>query len=137
LANDITVDTLNADRIFVTNLFNTEFLNLGAAVVTDIPDNGNGATAAAFTLDNAEAWAYLGLNCQDANGCSVTLGDDFIDGDVMFVYNASNNIVTFSDTSGVSELATGFPMGQWDTLQLIFRDDGSTTSWLEIGRSDN
>ena len=137
LADDITVSTLVADTIFVTDLFNAEFLNLGSSVVTDIPDNGNGATAATFTLDSLEAYAYLGLNCQDANGCNVTLGNDFFDGDVMTVYNAGTNAVNFADTSGVSELAGAFAMGQWDTLQLIYRDNDVTDAWIETSRSNN
>lgn len=136
LVNDITVNSLTADSIFVTNLFNTEFLNLGNTVITNIPDNGGG-TAAAFTLDASEGWAYLGLNCLDANGCDITLGNDFIDGDVMFVYNAGTNTVNFADTSGVSELAGGNAMGQWDTMQVIYQDDGSTNRWLEVTRSNN
>ena len=137
LANDIILNSLEVDTIVVKNLFNTEFLNLGAAVVRTIADNGNGSTAAAYTLDVSNASAFLGLNCLDANGCDVTMGEDFFDGDVIFIYNESANATNFADTSGVSELAGNFAMGQWDTLSMIFRDDESTNSWLEFGRSNN
>lgn len=137
LANDIILNSLEVDTIFVNNLFNTQFLNLGAAVVQTIADNGNGGTAATYTLDSSNTSAFLGLNCLDANGCDVTMGEDFFDGDVIFVYSESTNATNFADTSGVSELAGNFAMGQWDTLSLIFRDDASTNGWLEFGRSNN
>jgi hypothetical protein len=136
LADSLAVDTLTANAIQVGSLFNTDFLNLGSAVVEDIADNGAG-TAASFSLSSSVAWAFMGFNCGDADGCNVTLGEDFLDGDVMFIYNAGANTVNFADSSGVSELSGVFAMGQWDTLQLIFRDNGSTESWLEFGRSDN
>lgn len=143
LVDDITLTTLTAQDIQVSgtlvasSIFNTDFLNLGSAVVTDIPDSGDIA-AAEFTLDSAQAYAFLGLNCLDADGCNVTLAEDFNDGDVMHVYNAGTNTVNFADTSGVSELAGPFAMGEWDTLQLIFRqDDVSSGRWLETSRSDN
>ena len=145
LVDDIIVNSLTAqeivveDSLFTTNIFNTEFLNLGSAIVTDIPDSGDGSPAS-FALNSSEAYAYLGLNCLDADGCDVTLAEDFLDGDIIFVYNAGTNLVNFADTSGVSELAGNFAMGEWDTLQLIFRDpdsDTDTSRWMEISRSDN
>lgn len=136
LADNIAVTTLSANAISVGALFNTDFLNLGNSVVTDIPDNGT-AAAATFTLDSAASWAYLGLNCLDASGCDVTLGNDFTDGDLMFMYNAGTNTINFADTAGVSELAGNFAMGGWDTLQLIYRDNGANNSWIETSRSNN
>lgn len=136
LANDVTVTTLTADAIFASAIFNTEFLNLGNSVVTAIPDSGD-ASPAAFALDSTQAWAFLGFDCQDTDGCNVSLEQDFTDGDVMFVYNAGANAVNFSDVAEQSELAGNFATGQWDTLQVIFRDDTVTNSWLEVSRSDN
>lgn len=136
LADDITVNTLTANAIFASSIFNTDFLNLGSSVVTPILDNGEG-TPVEFTLSYADAWAFLGIDCQDTDGCNVTLEQDFTDGDVMFVYSAGVNPVNFSDTTEQSELAGNFTMGQWDTLQVIFRDDTLTNSWIEVSRSDN
>lgn len=136
LVDNIVVNSLTANAIYSSNIFNTDFLNLGDGVVLQIADNGAG-TAASLQIDTANAWAYMGLECLDSDGCSVPLGQDFIDGDVMFIYNYGTNPVTFSDASGTSELAGDFTMGQWDTLQLIFQNDGSSNRWLEVSRSNN
>ncbi len=54
-------------------------------------------------------------------------------GRVIQIVNISTNACNFADTSGVSELAGAFAMGQWDTLTLI----SLTDRWVELGRSDN
>ncbi len=74
------------------------------------------------------------LTCTNAGGCTITLGESGIkDGQVAKIVNISANTANFADTSGVSELAGAFAMGQWDSLSLLYVTD----RWVETGRSNN
>lgn len=137
LVDDIEVRSLGAEVISVGALFNTDYLNLGASEVLNIPDNGEASSLANYTLTKENAYAFLGLNCLDSDGCNVVLAKDYLDGDLMYLYNEGENTVNLSDTPGVSELAGNFAMGQWDNIQLIFRDNDVNSSWMEVSRSDN
>lgn len=74
------------------------------------------------------------LTCSNGGGCTVTMGETgIVDGQTVKIVNVSANTANFADTSGVSELAGTFAMGQWDTLTLQYVTD----RWVEIARSNN
>lgn len=98
---------------------------------TTIPTDGTGAHAA-YTINTR--YSYFSLNCQDTDGCTITMGEtNASDGQVLRIVNNSANHCDFSDTPGVSELAGAFAMGQYSTLQLVYQGD----RWVELGRSAN
>lgn len=121
------------------NAFNfnggVEFEVLGTFVIDvdadTIADSGD-ANPATHTLNSTRS--YSELTCNDADGCTVTMGETSIsEGQYLTITNVSANACTFADTSGVTEIAGAFSMGQYDTLELVYIGD----RWVERGRSDN
>lgn len=97
-----------------------------------IADNGNGGTAATGTITVTSG--VVRLTCNDAQGCDMTLSESgILDGTKLEISNGSANVCNFSDTSGVTELAGSFAMGQYDSLSLTYHSD----RWVEDARSDN
>lgn len=96
-----------------------------------VADSGNGS-AATGTLTPASG--YVALTCSDSDGCTITMSETgAIDGTIVRIVNVSANAATFADTSGVSETAGSFAMGQWDALTLVYASD----RWVELARSNN
>ena len=96
-----------------------------------IADNGGG-TAATLTL--TPTGSFVELTCNDANGCTITMGETGIpDGMILHIVGLTTNTPTFADTSGVSELTAAFTMGQYDTLTLMYASD----RWVELARANN
>jgi len=74
------------------------------------------------------------ITCNDVNTCDITLSETgAVDGQVVTIYNVSANIVDFTDTAGVTELAGDFAAGQNDALVLNY----ISTTWAESSRSNN
>lgn len=97
-----------------------------------ISDNGNGATRATSTLTVTSSFATV--TCSDANGCDVGVSESgVVSGYIVRIVCLSSNICGFSDSSGVTELAGIFDLGQYDSLILMYVVD----RWIEIGRSNN
>jgi hypothetical protein len=93
-----------------------------------IADNGSGSAA---TLTLTPISGYVTLTCNDANGCTITMGESgMADGFELFIVNLSANPCTFADTSGVTELAGAFSMGQYENLSLRY----SSSRWVEQAR---
>src|SRR5690348_8370867 len=79
-----------------------------------IADNGSG-TAATGTVTVLKS--YVELTCLDSDGCTVTIGESGARrGMLLTIVNVSSNTATFSDSSGVTELAGSFAAGQYDSL---------------------
>lgn len=96
-----------------------------------VADSGDGNPAAA-TLNPSSK--YVEMTCSDSDGCDITMGEaGVLEGTPVKIVNVSANACNFADTSGVSELAGAFAMGQYDTLVLEYIGD----RWVEITRSDN
>lgn len=96
-----------------------------------IADNGTGA-AAVLTL--TPLGSFVELTCNDANGCTITMGESGIpDGMILHIVGLTTTTPTFADTAGVTELSAAFTMGQYDTLTLIYAGD----RWVELARSNN
>lgn len=99
-----------------------------AVTVADSAD-GNPATSTLIPTKS-----FVQITCSDADGCTITMGETgMVDGWEVIIVNMSANAATFSDTSGVSELAGAFTMDQYDILKLIYSID----RWVEISRSNN
>lgn len=102
----------------------------GGGSFVDAPGTISGG--ATFTL--TPTTSMVKLTCTDGGGCAVTMGESGIeDGQQVRIINVSANTANFSDTSGTSELAGSFAMGQWDSLTLQYVTD----RWVEISRSNN
>jgi len=79
--------------------------------------------------------SYVTIDCQDGDGCTVTMdeGGGRTDGEHTYVVCISANVCNFADTAGLSELAGAFAAGQYDSIQLIYVTD----RWVEFSRSNN
>lgn len=95
-------------------------------------DSGDGNPG---TITITPATGYCRINCQDADGCTATMGEGGTvgQGALVMIVNDNVNPAYFSDTSGVSELAGSFTMDQYDSLLLMYQDD----RWVELARSRN
>ena len=94
----------------------------------NIADSGDGA-AGAGNLEPVSAVVFL--NCQDADGCDITMVEtSATSGQMVTIVNTSANVCNFTDTPGVSEIAGDFAMGQYDTLNLTYIG----TTYVEISR---
>lgn len=99
--------------------------------IPDFPADA-GTVAAPYTLNPSAG--YVRLSCGDADGCDITMGETAAtDGTLVTITNPSSNVCNFADTSGVSETASSFAMGQRDALTLIYSSD----RWVEVSRSNN
>jgi hypothetical protein len=103
-------------------------------VTQTVADNGGG-TAPSFTVTTAEV-GYVEVDCQDSNGCTGTLSESGArEGQDLMVcqVSASPGLVTFSDSSGVTELLNGtaYVMAQWECLSLRYVGD----RWMETSRT--
>lgn len=97
-----------------------------------VADNGNGGTAASGTITPTQS--VIHVTCNDANGCNMTMSETSAIADqVVTIVNISANTVNMADTSGVSEIADAFAMGQYDSIDLIYIVD----RWVEKNRSNN
>lgn len=111
----------------------TALLGSGIGVQTEsIADSGDGSPAVATITPTGQR---VRITCNDVDTCDVTLGEvgPPTDGIQTCITNNSANRVTFSDTSGVSELASGFSMSQYSSLCVTYDSD----RWVETSRSDN
>jgi hypothetical protein len=61
-------------------------------------------------------------------------GAAYAAGTMLRVINVSNQTINLADSGNV-KLSTAWAGGQYDTLTLLF--DGTTSTWIEIARSDN
>ena len=96
-----------------------------------IPNSGSSSPAVALVTPSA---THTPVTCDDPDGCDLTLGEDgVLDGFNVTFVNVSPNVVRFTDTSGVSELAGPFVAGQYDVITLLYVSD----RWVEVSRSDN
>lgn len=109
----------------------------GGGALVDAPgtqtvaDSGDGSPATATLTPTT---SLVKITCSDADGCTETLGESgVVDGQIARLINVSANVCNFSDTSGVSELAGSFAMGQWDSLTIQYVTD----RWVELSRSNN
>jgi hypothetical protein len=127
--NYVNAETLLASRDLIVGMDN----------VYNIPSNGAG-TAAEYTINIANSSSYLGFNCADTDGCHVNMDESSFNGFggyLLVIHNEGTNPIIFTDEPGVLELSGSFSMGQWDTISLMFRDNGTNESWIEYSRSDN
>ena len=103
-------------------------LDVDARTIADSGD-GNPAT---LTLDPISSMVQV--TCNDAHTCDVTMSEtSAADGQILTILNLTANVVDLADTSGVSELAGAFAMGQYDSATLQYVSD----RWIELSRSDN
>ena len=103
----------------------------GVQAVT-VPDDTTGGSPAIFTLTPTSS--YIELACNDPDGCTATMNETgAIQGTLVRIVMTTSNAVTFSDVSGVTELAGPFIAGQYDTIMIGYMGD----RWVEYGRSDN
>lgn len=93
-------------------------------------DSGD-ANPGALTINPTTALVYITVS--DADGCAFTLGETNVTSGLRVELVVVAGSGTFSDTSGVSELAGGFVAGVYDVLSVRYIAD----RWVETGRSDN
>jgi len=115
-----------------TATFNNRVVTTVQAVtVADNPADG-GTVPAAATL--TPTGAHARITCSDADGCDITMSETgAVDGQLLTVTNVSTPAVNFADTSGVSETASTFAAGQYDSITFIYASD----RWVEVSRSNN
>ena len=96
-----------------------------------VADDGAGTAASATLTPTSTA---VGITCNDANGCNITMGETgMVSGYELRIVNLSANVCNFADTSGVSETAGAFAMGQYDAITYLYAVD----RWVEMNRSNN
>lgn len=101
------------------------------AQTVTVADSGNGSAATGTITPTSSVVIVV---CNDSDGCTMTMGEgSAATGQRVTIVNTSANTANFADSSGVSELAGAFAMGQYDTLSIVYA--GST--WIETGRSNN
>ncbi|MDX1765851.1 MAG: tail fiber domain-containing protein, partial [Candidatus Saccharimonadales bacterium] len=132
---ELAYDEAGENRVELTgnnaNLFIEDRVGFGTDVRTIA---GSGDNNLAQLMLNPKA-AFVKIICDDSDGCEITLGEGagVEQGNIVFIYNDSNNDVSFTDTSGVSELSGNFAAGRYDTISLIYEGD----RWIELSRSNN
>lgn len=125
--------TYGSDRVFLGSTYHHgKFVEPPLVVViADFPADA-GTVAAPYTL--RPTTGSVQLSCADTDGCDITLSEvGAEDGTIVRISNTSSNVCNFADTSGVTETASSFAMGQYDALTLIYASD----RWVELGRSNN
>lgn len=99
-----------------------------------IADDAAG-TNAALTL--TPTTSYVEINCADAQGCDVTMGETGMTAGMrvtICIVAQTAGATNFADTAGVTQLAGAFAANIDDCLSLRY---GNTTTWREMGRSAN
>lgn len=92
----------------------------------------NGASPATATLTPTSG--YVNCTCNDANGCTITMGETGVqDGTVVRIVSSTSTACTFADTAGVTELSGALSLGQYDSLMLIYLSD----RWVQLGTVNN
>ena len=123
-------DIVATDDLKATdNVEGREFV-YNASQNIDIADSGDANPASlTSTIDHN----LVIVSCLDADGCNLTLSETNQNDMHIIIVNDSANIVNFSDTAGVTELAGAFAMGQYDSLTLVYAGD----RFVELSRSNN
>ena len=136
-ADSATIHYFRGDGTVMLGEVNNAAVTIGSRLVTKvdartIADSGDANPA---TLTLTPTTSYVEITCNDANGCTITMGETAVlEGTLATIINLSTNTIGFSDTAGVSELAGAFAAaGQYDLLTLVYIGD----RWVETGRSDN
>ncbi len=98
---------------------------------TTVADSGDG-NPVAFTI--TPTTSHLEITCSDSDTCDATMSETGArNGQEVKIINAGTNVVDISDTSGVSETAGAFAMGQYDVITMVYISD----RWVEQNRSNN
>ncbi len=99
-----------------------------------IADNGVGASAATATLTPTSN--YVELTCNDADGCTMTMGETGMsEGIEVTIVNISANLCNFADSAAVQEMRGGgtIALGAYDVLKLIYIGG----SWVQSAYESN
>ncbi len=105
----------------------------GSSVNTHtIPNDGVGGRLPTYIL--LPTTSYVEIINNDPDGAHVIMSEvGMASGAEILLVNISVNVVNFSDTPGVTELAGAFAMGRFSSLKLVYAGD----RWVEISRSIN
>lgn len=127
------VNKREADQLFLGSTYTHGKVAVPALVASIVDNPADGGTVpATYTL--APKTGSVQLSCADTDGCTITLSETGAeDGTLVYITNTSANACAFADTSGVTETASSFSMGQFDSLTLIYAAD----RWVEVARSNN
>jgi hypothetical protein len=104
----------------------------------NIPDNGNGGTAATYTLEPA-GYSLATLSCADANGCTVTMGETGVVAGasivVIQIVAGSGNITIVDDDGTTAELDgdANLTLNALDSVTLHYAAVGN---WIETAYID-
>lgn len=125
-------DTGGTERVIIDSRgLENKFKLIEGVDADTIADSGDG-NAATATLNPTTS--FVTLNCGDSDTCDITMGEtNAVSGTLVTIVNISANVCDFSDSSGVSELAGAFAMGQYDSLTILYVTD----RWIEVCRSNN
>lgn len=123
--------TVSSGAVTENYALNIDGKYLNTVDARTIADSGGAGTA---TLTLAPTSSHVQITCSDTDGCDITMSETgAVDGTLLTIHNVSANVANFADTSGVSELAGAFAMGQYDTISLQYVSD----RWVELSRSNN
>lgn len=104
----------------------------------NIPDNGNGGTAATYTFEPA-GYSLATLSCADANGCTVTMGETGIVAGasitIIQIVAGSGNITIVDDDGTTAELDgdSNLTLNALDSVTLHYAAVGN---WIETAYID-
>ncbi|MGR9046759.1 MAG: hypothetical protein ACU83N_15850, partial [Gammaproteobacteria bacterium] len=133
-SNDIDPDRTNNDSDDDDKL-DGDLVDPPANQTQTIADSGDGNPAAGTITFTADLmFGHKDVTCSDADGCTATMGEtSAVDGQVLVITNVSANTLTFSDSSGVQELASTIALGQYETLTLLYNVD----RWVQKSVASN
>ena len=114
---------------FTTNGFYVPLFEYYASSAVAIPNDG-AATSPSYTLTPIKS--YYTLNCVDPDGCSITMGEaGMTDGNHLQIVNIGTCTVTFSNSSGVSEMDSQVAMPQYKSVAFWY----ATDRWVALDQT--
>jgi hypothetical protein len=110
------------------------FILGGSNATMSCADSGGAGTGTCSFGATTHGISSRLITCLDADGCTLAmLETGAISDQFMYLSNAGANVVTITDSAGVSEMNGNFAMGQYDAITFRYKSD----RWVEHGRSDN
>jgi hypothetical protein len=104
----------------------------------NIPDNGNGGTAATYTLEPA-GYSLATLSCGDANGCTLTMGETGVVAGasivIIQIVAGSGNITLVDDDGTTAELDADANI-TFNALDSVTLHYAAVGNWIQTAYID-
>ncbi|MGR9045617.1 MAG: hypothetical protein ACU83N_09995 [Gammaproteobacteria bacterium] len=133
-SNNIDPDRINGDSDD-DDMLDGDLIDPSANQTQEFTDSGDGSPKSdTVTFTAGIQFQHKDLTCSDSDGCIPMMSEiGAVDGQTVVFTNVGTNAFTWSDSSGVQELAATCALAQYETLTLIYNVD----RWVEKSRATN